>query len=723
MFAHALQSMQGAVSITDLEDNVLFVNQAFCDLYGYSEDDLLGRPITMVRSPHNPPEITEAILPATLRGGWEGELWNRRRDGTDIRILLKTSPVRDEAGQTIALVGVATDITRHKRHEDLLRRSEEMYSKAFHSSPAIGAILSLRDYRYVEVNTAFEERTGFSRAQALWRTPIELGFQRDPACMERVMAGLRHEGRIRNLETRFYTKAGGVLTGLLSAEVVEFGGESYVVTAIEDITERKHAEEALGETHEQLAALSMAARDAIIMMDDEGRVSFWNTAAERMFGYSQSEVLGKDLHGLLAPPGYVEKARQALPSWRQSGQGNAIGKTLELLARCKDGVTVPVELSLSSSHWKGRWNAVGIIRDISERHRAEDEVREAHAKLSRLVVELEKRDFQNSVLSEMRQLLQACSTTEETGPVVAHSVSKLFPDLQGALLLLSPSKTDLEAVVRWGGFPDDAAENVFAPEACWGLRRGVPWFAEDPGDGLACPHLKQTPPPVYACLPLVANTEVLGLLHVRQKPAARKDDARRVLGDLEEISRMLCELLSLSIANVQLRETLSHQSIRDPLTGLFNRRYFEEALQRELARASRNGQPVTVVMADVDQFKQFNDRHGHAAGDTVLAGLAGLLNTNIRDTDVACRYGGEEFALVLAELNLENGVKRVEKLRQAVKTLTVTCGGRQLGPVTLSFGVAAYPEHGTKPEEVLGAADTALYTAKRLGRDRVVVAP
>jgi diguanylate cyclase (GGDEF)-like protein len=128
-------------------------------------------------------------------------------------------------------------------------------------------------------------------------------------------------------------------------------------------------------------------------------------------------------------------------------------------------------------------------------------------------------------------------------------------------------------------------------------------------------------------------------------------------------------------------------------------------------------------MADVDQFKQFNDRHGHAAGDTVLAGLAGLLNTNIRDTDVACRYGGEEFALVLAELNLENGVKRVEKLRQAVKTLTVTRGGRQLGPVTLSFGVAAYPEHGTKPEELLGAADTALYTAKRLGRDRVVVAP
>ena len=190
---------------------------------------------------------------------------------------------------------------------------------------------------------------------------------------------------------------------------------------------------------------------------------------------------------------------------------------------------------------------------------------------------------------------------------------------------------------------------------------------------------------------------------------------------LEDISSLLAEMLSLSISNLKLSETLRVQSIRDPLTGLYNRRYMEECLQREIWRAFRNGRPIGVVMADIDHFKKFNDKHGHGAGDYVLSAFGNLVNTQIRGSDIACRYGGEEFIIILPEANLEDAPWRANELRGAVKALHLTYDGLAFDPVTISMGVATYPEAGTTSEELVKAADAALYRAKLAGRDRVVV--
>ncbi len=185
--------------------------------------------------------------------------------------------------------------------------------------------------------------------------------------------------------------------------------------------------------------------------------------------------------------------------------------------------------------------------------------------------------------------------------------------------------------------------------------------------------------------------------------------------DLRQIDQQT-EKLVLSEGN--LREI----SIRDYLTNLYNRQYLDETLEREIQRVARKELPLGVIMLDIDHFKRFNDSLGHAAGDTVLQELGKLLSGQVRLADIACRYGGEEFVLILPEAPLDVTLARAERLRHKVRHLQLEHKNQSLGSVTISLGVAVFPDHGANSEEVLKSADTALYRAKHEGRDCVVVA-
>jgi diguanylate cyclase (GGDEF)-like protein len=220
---------------------------------------------------------------------------------------------------------------------------------------------------------------------------------------------------------------------------------------------------------------------------------------------------------------------------------------------------------------------------------------------------------------------------------------------------------------------------------------------------------------------MAAQGEALGILHL----AGPRGGMGGPTGSAEERTRLavtVAEHLALAVANLRLRESLRAQSIRDPLTGLFNRRYMEETLERELRRAERARHPVGILVLDVDHFRRFNDAHGHDGGDAVLAGLGGLLLANVRGGDVACRHGGEEFVLILPGASTLESHRRATELLEATREFQVAHAGQLLGPVTCSVGVATYPEHGTTREALLRAADTAVYRAKHEGRNQVVVA-
>lgn len=177
----------------------------------------------------------------------------------------------------------------------------------------------------------------------------------------------------------------------------------------------------------------------------------------------------------------------------------------------------------------------------------------------------------------------------------------------------------------------------------------------------------------------------------------------------------------MALNNLRLSEKLRQQSIRDSLTGLFNRRYMEETLEREISRASRTGESVGLIMLDMDYFKQFNDNFGHEAGDLMLRALGQFLLANVRKEDVVCRYGGDEVLVILPGASLDITRKRASALVETSNALKIGYHHRTLGPISLSMGVAIFPDDGASGAEVLKAADAALLRAKKLGRNRVVV--
>jgi diguanylate cyclase (GGDEF)-like protein len=315
----------------------------------------------------------------------------------------------------------------------------------------------------------------------------------------------------------------------------------------------------------------------------------------------------------------------------------------------------------------------------------------------------------------MGDLLQTCLSFDEAYSVVAHSARRLFPSSAGGLYIISASRNLVDAVATWGDFPP--TERIFTPDQCWALRRGRVHTVEALDSALVCRHIDSPLPVSYLCVPMMAQGETLGSLHIRID-----DENATAASGREQLAITMAEHISLALANLRLQQTLRDQAVHDLLTGLFNRRYMEEMLEREVLRATRRGTPVGIVMMDIDHFKQFNDLFGHDAGDALLSGLGGYLRAHVRGEDIACRYGGEEIALILPDSNLESTLARAEELRLGIASLRVENRRQPLGPVTVSMGVAAFPEHGTNRDSLLRAADRALYEAKAEGRDRVCMA-
>lgn len=226
---------------------------------------------------------------------------------------------------------------------------------------------------------------------------------------------------------------------------------------------------------------------------------------------------------------------------------------------------------------------------------------------------------------------------------------------------------------------------------------------------------------MYLCLPLLAQGETLGVLHITDGPISddKADQAR--MAEKGRVAKSLADNIGLGIANLQLRESMRNLSIRDSLTGLFNRRYMEEALAQEQHRARRNGAQLAVIMIDIDHFKKFNDDFGHDGGDAVLRVLGEFLKKHVRGSDIACRYGGEEFLLILSPSTADGAQQRAEKIREDARLLSVSHANKDLPAITLSLGVAIFPDHGSEAAAIVKAADLALYQAKRGGRNRVVI--
>ncbi|MFN3765669.1 MAG: diguanylate cyclase [Aliihoeflea sp.] len=380
------------------------------------------------------------------------------------------------------------------------------------------------------------------------------------------------------------------------------------------------------------------------------------------------------------------------------------------------------KIAIQTAAWVFTGAGIGLVlfvyvmmrREIHRRSAAAQEIASYAETLDRGKQLIERERNEIARLNEASNFLQSCNSMDEVAALSTNLLAGLFPGRQGALWIYAASRNRLTTLAAFGGAPVDSS---LAPEDCWGLRRGQIHETAAGGSAPCCDH-HLTHPELGLCIPLIAHGETLGLLTLDGTDGLGAD-----MDALRRLAEMVARQLGLTLANLRMRETLKEQSIRDPLTGVFNRRYLEAVAAKEIAHANRSGRPLAVAMLDVDHFKRFNDLHGHGAGDAALVAVCGYLKANMREGDWIFRYGGEEFVLLLRDADHADAEAKIAELREGISAISLELGGNSLPSITASIGVAVFPDHGMTMDALLEGADAALYEAKSGGRNRVSFAP
>ncbi|MFA4916209.1 MAG: diguanylate cyclase [Syntrophales bacterium] len=720
---------------------------------GYNPEEFTSKPSFWLNHIH--PDDGPAILaglPRILEMDRLGHEYRFRfKDGRYHWIHDEMKLVRDQAGRPFEVIGFWMDITEHKRTEEALIVAEEAIRKRETLLNETGKmahvggweldVSSLKQvwteelYRIFEVDSDFQPNieNGFAFFTPDFRPTIEAIAQR----------AIDH-GEPFDVDTTCITAKGNFRWVRIISKTLQENGKIVKLSGtMQDITEYKRTEEAL-------IAAEEAIRKREALLNETGKVAHvggWELDVNSLKMVWTEEIYRIYEVELDFEPNLENGLAFFTPESRPDID-QAIQQAID------DGKPFDVEMAISTTQTNTvRWVHIigkalqengkivklsGTMQDITERRGMEEALRQAKETLEEQVTtrtaELEaalhrakRHSEQISLLGEMGGFLQSSSSLEEAYVTVGNFLKRLLPGWTGAVYLTMEEHGLAEAAVKWGD--SSVLADVVATDSCWALRRERIHLKHDPVKGFPCTYAAEEEAKrmasgqallgAYICLPLTAGGETLGIMHLRGPENDRGADP---LEEATSLVQTAAEQIALSLANIRLREELRSQSIRDPLTGLFNRRYLDETLAREALRVERSSEPLSVIMLDIDHFKNFNDDFGHEAGDLVLRNLGVFLQKNIRGSDIACRYGGEEFTILLPGTPLETALERAEKLRTEILSQNFNFNNRDLGQVKLSLGVATCPIHAQTGEEVIAAADGALYQAKQTGRNRVLAA-
>jgi diguanylate cyclase (GGDEF)-like protein/PAS domain S-box-containing protein len=717
----AVESSSDAIAMSDLNGQSTYHNSAFIELFEYNVEDLNAAGGAAVLFADV--DCFREVFSTTVRGeSWKGEVEMHSRTGRQRQISLRADAIKNPAGQIVGAIGIYTDITERKSAEQALRQSEERF-RTLANFTYDWEYWIAPDGEFIYMSASCERICGYSVAEFLSDRQLLYSLihpeDRDP-----VVTSLQDElvnPKIFAFDFRIVHRNGQVRwVAHICQPVYSSEGEWLGLrVSNRDITERKEAEEALREKQRFIEKITETTPNLLYIYDTlERRNTYANREFAEILGYTPQDIeqMGVEFFAQVMHPDDLSRLHQQLAK----------------LDRVADGEIMEREYRIEDKNGQWHWfysrdiiftrtadgkpkQILGTASDITERKQTEQQLHQANSQLKCWVEQLELRNREMALLGEMSDFLQACLTVEEAYKALPSFLQPLFPDCSGGIFAINNSNNLVELVADWGAAQQ--GESLFVPHECWALRRGRSHVVDGKDVGLLCSHVRQVALDGRSlCVPMMATGMTWGMLHLSSTELEALSEAK------QKLARTVCEHIALALANLKLRETLQYESIRDPLTGLFNRRYLEESLEREVHRASRAGQPLGILMLDVDHFKRFNDTFGHEAGDAVLRELGRFLKRNIRDSDIACRYGGEELTLIFPEASLENTIRRAEEIREGVKFLNVEHRRELLDPISLSVGVACFPEHGQTGEAIIRAADAALYRAKLEGRDRVVTA-
>ncbi|AIE75918.1 MULTISPECIES: diguanylate cyclase [unclassified Synechocystis] len=727
---------------------ITFVNEYCQKFFGFSKEEMVGR------------SVLDSLVPKTSSAGKDLEAMmadiclnpqvyhyneneNVKKNGDRVWVAWTNQPIFDREGNLIELLASGIDITARKLAEDKLRQREAELMET-------QKLAKLGSWKFL-----------LASGEIQWSEEILRMFARDsvPNCEEftesihpgdrqrygEVMQYVLQSQQPQDLIYRFFRQDGS--QGWLWTKVEALVNASEEVIGLQgvamDITEQKKVEIALQDSESRFRKVFESAVVGMMFASVQGQITEANDCLLRMLGYTRQELeAGLIRWDALTPPEHRPADQEAIDNLHKYG----FTKPWEKEYYHKDGrripillgvapfegepdlticVVVPMEEQKKAFHQRERVEAeleklnAELEKRVLERTQAlaksEEKLQQANEQLQERLEQLKRRNDEMELLSTLNEYLQSCVVVADACASVAALIPPLFPHIAGTIAIFDSSANYFEMVRSWGHLT--CSQPVFNSSDCWALRRGqVHWVGPQQHD-LLCGHLNpECLPNESLCIPLIAQGETIGLFNLCS------DQVGSINQEQQQLAKAVAEQVSLAISNIKLREKLENQSIRDPLTGLFNRRYLEQFFLQEIGRAHRYGHSIGVIMGDIDHFKQFNDQLGHDAGDHVLKTIGRILQSNIRGSDIACRYGGEEMIVILPQTPLEDTFVKAESLRQAIAVMEVEYKGQDLGSLTVSLGVACYPHQGETMASIIQAADRALYQAKAAGRNRVAMA-
>ncbi|WP_419418813.1 diguanylate cyclase [Legionella sp. D16C41] len=527
--------------------------------------------------------------------------------------------------------------------------------------------------------------------------------------IELVLLNERHLAAISHIDAMNKILMIGNLISILSIIIA-------LLLTNRELTIRRSTEYQNITTQARLRKILESASDMIAALDKDCRFLIFNEDYQREFKllFDKSICVGMPLKEAFSNT--REDRSDLVNLWKESLREDNTIKQVEVdVNNEKQFYEISTNLIYNE---KNEFNgAVQSIRNITKRIQEHTELQESYKQLQKGNQALEERNKQITLLVEMSDIMLASNSQDELSDIMSKYSARLLNFSSGYLYVMHPSKNYLEIISRWG--EPTTQEVTFVPDQCWAIRLGRKHHVSS-GDRseLVCHHIHISEPDKYAflCIPLMAQNDIYGLLYLELVQGS--------MNILDENQKLLinafAELAALALANVRLRENLRYQSIRDPLTGLYNRRYLEDFLFKQTHQAERTKGSFSVLMLDLDHFKKINDTYGHDAGDAVLKELGHILQDIIRVGDIAARYGGEEFVVAFYHIDHKATLNRAENIRQAVAKVQIRYGAQQVGPITVSIGLAMYPSDGRAPTELIDAADKALYFAKNNGRNQIV---
>jgi diguanylate cyclase (GGDEF)-like protein/PAS domain S-box-containing protein len=648
------------------------------------------------------------------RQSYATDLKFMRVDGSWGYIFAKGEPICNESGEVVRIVGIMIDITERKQSEIMLIDAEKRWKFVFDNVQLVVVEFDINGViKYI--NPFFLNLTDYTEAEVLGRSWLETFVPRaDWQQLENVFSQKLGSQNHCYYENRILTKAGIERFIVWNNTVLKnSAGNTIGIFSIgEDITDRKATETALQESKQQYQTLVENSPNIIERFDTALRHLYVSPSLTKITGIAAEVFLGKTCRELALSEAMINSWETAAETLLRTGKK----QTIEFEILTLNGVrSFEMEMAPELTNQGIIESILCLSRDVTDRKLAAETLQRVNQELQERVAELKQRNAEMLLLNGISDYLQSCLTVAEACATIGTLSQPLFPESCGAIFMMTNSRDLLEMVTSWGN--PLYSETIFVPKDCWGLRRGrLHWIGGERHD-LFCNHIDHQNPPVESlCMPMIAQGETIGLLYLCASKPHQMTENRQLL------ARRVAEQLGLAIANITLREKLVNQSIRDSLTGLFNRRYLEEFLTKEIARAQRNQYSVGTIMIDLDRFREFNNTLGHDAGDLVLKEIGKLLNNMIRASDVACRYGGEEMTIILPEASLEATYQKAEEIRKAIEKLQLNYQGKKMTSITASLGVASYPDRGKTGFAVIQAADAALYRAKAAGRNQVIVA-